>query len=141
MTGRSLVTFWLADTEFAVDVGDVVEVAPAPRVTRVPGTCGAVEGIANWRGRPIAVLSLGALLKRSDHPPDVKRSLLVLRRPSPWGLLIGRPGRIAEAAAACGADPSTGARVVRTDGGLVHVLDAVELLGSGRDLVAREAIR
>jgi chemotaxis signal transduction protein len=137
------VTFWLGDTEFGVDVRDVVEVAPEPHVTRVPRTAGPVRGVANWRGKPIAVLDLGALLKRDDPAPDVKGKLLVLRRPAPWGLLIERPGRIAEAAAggAAGVDPTTGARVVRTEGGLVHVLDAVQLLGSGRDLVAREAIR
>ena len=136
-------TFWLGDTEFGIDVADVVEVAPEPPVTPVPRTAGVVRGVANWRGKPIAVLDLGALLKRSDPPPDVKGKLLVLRRPAPWGLLVERPGRIAEPVAgdAAEVDPATGAEVVRTEGGLVHVLDAVQLLGSGRDLVTREAIR
>jgi hypothetical protein len=81
-------------------------------------------------------MSLGALLKRCDRPPDVKGRLLVLRRPAPWGLLIGRPGRIVELA-----DSSAGARAARTGSGLVQVLDVVQLFGSGRDPVAREANR
>jgi len=114
-----LLTLWVAGAEYAFPVPDVVELVPEPKVTRVPGGRPPLAGVTNWRGRTIPVLDLAALLKVADAPPDVKRKLLVLRRPGPCGVLVQRPGRVVPAVAA----------------GPVQLLDPARLIGDGRDLV------
>jgi chemotaxis signal transduction protein len=144
------VTFWLADTEYAFDVSDVVEMVPVPSVTPVPGVVERVAGVTNWRGRTIPVLDLRTLLKVEDRAPDVKKRLLVLSRPGPWGALIERPGRIVPASASEPVDSSrpetdrdavARPRLVRTEEGLVQVLDAAQLIGNGPDRVRGESRR
>lgn len=141
MSDASLVTFWLGDTEYGFDVSDVVEMVAATSVTPVPGTGASVVGVANWRGKTVPVLDLGALLKVEHRSPDVKKRLLVLKHPGPWSVLVERPGRIVAPGAwepVDAARSETGRetvrpRLVRTAEGVVQVLDAARLLGGGRE--------
>jgi chemotaxis signal transduction protein len=128
----SLVTFWLGDQEYAFEVTDVVEMTASPLVTRVPGAPARFAGVTNWRGRTIPVLNLRARLKLPDRPPDVKKRILVLDRPGPFGVLVERPGRILAASAthpygATMTKPDDPIRLVRAEDGLVRILDPIRL--------------
>jgi hypothetical protein len=90
----TLVTFRAAGDLWAVDVRDVLEIVPLGPITRVPGTPPRIAGITGWRGRTIPLLSLAAALKRREESPDVRRRVLVLGRPEPFGLLVDRSERI-----------------------------------------------
>ncbi len=52
----------IAGGRYAVAMDRVAEVGRPPRLTRVPGLPGWVLGLANWRGRVLAVLDLAEML-------------------------------------------------------------------------------
>jgi len=146
-TPGPFVTFRLDGQEYAFAAADVVEVLPARFVAPVPGTSRRVVGVTTWRGRAIPVLDLRRSLKREAPGPDVKGGLLVLRRPGPFGVLIGDPGRILWgvdiiAEESVGSDPGreTGVvRVLATSSGSVRLLDPVGILGEETSLLAENA--
>lgn len=57
-----LVVVRLGGSRFAVPMASVAEVGRPPFLTRVPGMPAFVAGVANWRGRVLAVLDLRVLL-------------------------------------------------------------------------------
>ena len=59
-------------------MGSVAEVGRPPGLTRVPGLPGWVAGVANWRGRVLAVLDLRGLLSADSAELDRKARLVVL---------------------------------------------------------------
>lgn len=59
----------LAGGRYAVPMDRVVEVGRPPALTRVPGLPDWVLGLANWRGRVLAVLDLAELLAGPSTPP------------------------------------------------------------------------
>jgi purine-binding chemotaxis protein CheW len=146
MSESALVTFQLQNELFAFDVRDVEEVLATREVTRLPGMAAHVVGVASWRGGTIPVVQLTLLLKPGEAPPDLKRRMLVLRRPGPIGVLIDRPGRVlapgewATVSRPTGedADPSgEGIRLVKTSEGIVRVLDPGLITGVGPNRVDR----
>lgn len=64
--------------KFAVALGSVAEVGRTPVVTRVPGLPAWLAGVANWRGRILAVLDLRPLLGAEAAALDAQARLLVL---------------------------------------------------------------
>lgn len=52
----------IAGGRYAVPMDRVAEVGRPPHLTRVPGLPGWVLGVANWRGRVLAVLDLAEML-------------------------------------------------------------------------------
>lgn len=55
---------------YAIDVGEVVEVADLDQVCPVPGAPASVLGVRNLRGSVIPVLDLASLVGAElDHPP------------------------------------------------------------------------
>ena len=60
--GRELVLVRLAGCRYALPMAAVAEVGRPPGLTRVPGLPEWVAGVANWRGRVLAVLDLRSLL-------------------------------------------------------------------------------
>ena len=59
---RELVVVRLGGDRYALPMASVGEVGRPPGLTRVPGLPGWVAGVANWRGRVLAVLDLRPLL-------------------------------------------------------------------------------
>jgi purine-binding chemotaxis protein CheW len=69
----------LGGCRHAVPMSAVTEVGRPPAVTRVPGLPGFVAGVANWRGRVLAVLELRELLSAGPAAPDGRNRLVVLQ--------------------------------------------------------------
>ena len=59
---QQLVVVRLGGCRYALPMDAVAEVGRPPGLTRVPGLPGWVAGVANWRGRVLAVLDLRGLL-------------------------------------------------------------------------------
>ena len=57
-----LVLVRLGGCRYGLPMGSVAEVGRPPGLTRVPGLPAWVAGVANWRGRVLAVLDLRSLL-------------------------------------------------------------------------------
>ncbi len=60
--GQELIVAGIGGGRYAVPMDQVAEVGRAPQLTRVPGLPGWVMGVANWRGRVLAVLDLSQML-------------------------------------------------------------------------------
>lgn len=136
------VTFTLDGTRYALAIADVVEVTAAVPVTPVPGTADRLVGVTAWRGKTIPVLDPRARLKQGARTPDVMSRILVVGRPSPFGVLIGDPGRVVRASDLRPLDPGDpetpgvpGVTLARTADGVVRVLDPETVLGDVRTLV------
>jgi chemotaxis signal transduction protein len=72
----------LGGCRYAVPLPSVVEVGRPPGLTRVPGVPGFVRGVANWRGRVLAVLDLRDLLSAGPQPSDRRSRLVVVQSAS-----------------------------------------------------------
>ena len=118
-------TFRLDGETFAVDVDDVAAIIASRPVTRLPGGPEQVLGLVSWQGRTVPVLAPRPL-KRGLAAPDLRRRLLVLRRPEPCAIPIDEAGRIvrAEVAGGAGASPR-----LRVGTGSVLLFDPALLLG------------
>ena len=78
----------LGGSRYALPMEAVAEVGRPPGLTRVPGLPAWLAGVANWRGRVLAVVDLRTLLAAPAHPLDRRARLVVLHRGSvPVGLL------------------------------------------------------
>lgn len=87
----SLCVFRLASGALAIDATLVGEVAVLDEVTPLPGCHPAVRGIANLRGRPIAVVDLDLALGGRPGPARAEATVLVARLPGrEAGLLVER---------------------------------------------------
>jgi purine-binding chemotaxis protein CheW len=63
-----LLTFTLDDQEYALEIGNVVQVVRMVAVTRAPKASEALEGMFNLRGKVVPVINLR---KRCGLPPKV----------------------------------------------------------------------
>lgn len=75
---EELVVVRLGGCRYALPMASVAEVGRPPALTRVPGLPGFVAGVANWRGRVLAVLDLRGLLAADTGPLDRRGRLVVL---------------------------------------------------------------
>jgi purine-binding chemotaxis protein CheW len=76
----------LGGSRYALPMQAVAEVGRPPRLTRVPGLPGWLAGVANWRGRVLAVLDLRPLLAAPVAAFDRRARLVVLNR---GGVAVG----------------------------------------------------
>ena len=76
----------LGGSRYALPMGSVAEVGRPPVLTRVPGLPQFVAGVANWRGRVLAVLDLRGLLGADVVELDRRGRLVVL---SHGGVRVG----------------------------------------------------
>jgi purine-binding chemotaxis protein CheW len=70
----------LGGCRYALPMPAVAEVGRPPSLTRVPGVPAWVAGVANWRGRVLAVLDLRPLLSAETTQLDRRGRLVVLTR-------------------------------------------------------------
>lgn len=75
---RRLVVVRLGGCRYALPMSGVAEVGRPLPLTRVPGLPGWVAGVANWRGRVLAVLDLRSLLGAPAPELDRRGRVLVL---------------------------------------------------------------
>lgn len=74
---------------YAVGLHLVGEVGREPALTRVPGLPPWVAGVANWRGRVLAVVELASVLGEDNRTARGRQRLVVLRTPAVTvGLLV-----------------------------------------------------
>jgi chemotaxis signal transduction protein len=140
-----LVTFRWEGEDWAFEAFDVVEIVGARAVTPVPNTSSRVLGIVTWRGRTLPVL-LPRALKDPPVSTDLKKRLLVLRRPGSFAVPVDEPGRVVDArsaenvewAGAEGAARPAGLRLVRVEERLVRVLDPRALVEALQSAPASE---
>lgn len=78
-TLAELVVVRLGGCRYALPMASVAEVGRPPALTRVPGLPALVAGVANWRGRVLAVLDLRGLLHAGVEPLDRRGRLVVLQ--------------------------------------------------------------
>jgi purine-binding chemotaxis protein CheW len=85
---EEVVVVRLGGSRYALPMQAVAEVGRPPGLTRVPGVPAWLAGVANWRGRVLAVLDLRPLLESSSGELDRRARLVVLHRGGvPVGLL------------------------------------------------------
>lgn len=78
----------LGGSRYALPMSAVAEVGRPPALTRVPGLPAWLAGVANWRGRVLAILDLRPLLTATGAPLDRRARLVVLHSNGvPVGLL------------------------------------------------------
>jgi len=73
-----LVIVRLGGCRYALPMASIAEVGRPPGLTRVPGLPGWVAGVANWRGRVLAVLDLRSLLGEQAWGLDRRGRLVVV---------------------------------------------------------------
>ncbi|HEX7240895.1 MAG TPA: chemotaxis protein CheW [Longimicrobiaceae bacterium] len=128
-----VVTFELAGERYAIEAQYLLAVARIDRPTTVPGTDPTVFGVAAWRGELVLIRDYRPLLGLPVAEAGDERGVSVLvvgeDRPA-FAILVEAVGehlRIPLAGVHAGGDAS-GRRFVRgVTGGMVVVLDAIEL--------------
>lgn len=80
--------FQVGDRRHEIDAGLVLEVVRAPHLTRVPNGPEALAGIANVRGRPIPVLSMGKILGETAALVGRDGKIILYEHGGTVGLLV-----------------------------------------------------
>jgi purine-binding chemotaxis protein CheW len=84
-----LVTFELSGEEFGVDIMQVSEVIPVPRITRIPQAPECIKGLINLRGKILVVIDLNKRLGFSSKETDsLSRILIVKVKDTVIGMLV-----------------------------------------------------
>ena len=117
-----LLYFQLGGAAYAIALEAIADVAPAGPIYPVPLSPPAVLGLAERRGRPIAVIDLPSLL---DDPPDEARGAANLVRLA--GTLAGAALLVPTAVLSGTGTPATSGHVW-IDGRLHALLDAETLV-------------
>ena len=116
-----LVVVRLGGCRYALPMSAVAEVGRPPGLTRVPGLPSWVAGVANWRGRVLAVLDLRSLLAAGNDGLDRRGRLVVL---SHGGVRVGLLVEVVAGGAVL--DPET------VEQSLVHLPEATGALLAGQ---------
>jgi chemotaxis signal transduction protein len=111
----------LGGCRYAVPMPAVAEVGRPPALTRVPGLPAWVAGVANWRGRVLAVLDVRPLLAADPAALDRRSRLVVLAH---VGVTVGL---LTE-----GVEGTTDLDPVRLEPALAHLPDSAGDLLSGQ---------
>ena len=124
---------------YALGMHLVGEVGREPDLTRVPGLPAWMAGVANWRGRVLAVVELASVLGEHSLAAHGRRRLVVLRTPEVIvGLVVDAVTGVRtlaghDVALVAPTVPESTAAMLRgqvdTDEGPVWLLDVDALLG------------
>lgn len=86
-----LLSFWVADEEYALEIVEIQEIIKLPNVTEVPRAHHSVIGIISLRGTIVPVVDLRTILHLEQRPVSRQSRILVLRADGdPVGLLVDR---------------------------------------------------
>lgn len=84
-----LVTFELSGEEFGVDIMQVSEIIPVPKITRIPQAPECVKGLINLRGKILVVIDLNKRLGFSSKETDsLSRIIIVEVKDTVLGMLV-----------------------------------------------------
>ncbi len=84
-----LVTFELSGEEFGVDIMQVSEIIPVPRITRIPQAPTCIKGLINLRGKILVVIDLNKRLEFSSKETDsLSRIIIVEVKDTVLGMLV-----------------------------------------------------
>lgn len=84
-----LVTFELSGEEFGVDIMQVSEVIPVPRITHIPQAPECIKGLINLRGKILVVIDLNKRLEFSSKKTDsLSRIIIVEVKNTVLGMLV-----------------------------------------------------
>lgn len=84
-----LVTFELSGEEFGVDIMQVSEVIPVPRITRIPQAPECIKGLINLRGKILVVIDLNKRLGFSSKETDIRSRIIIVEiRDTVIGMLV-----------------------------------------------------
>lgn len=90
-----VVTFRLADRDYAIELGHVRRIIPLIEITPVPGAPDVFAGVINLRGEILAVIDLGRLLGAAAGRRTVPTHVLVLGgERNEFGLLADAVGEV-----------------------------------------------
>lgn len=84
-TEQETVVVRLGGCRYGLPMASVAEVGRPPALTRVPGLPEWVSGVANWRGRVLAVLDVRPLLGAGRDALDRRGRMVVLTAPRSGG--------------------------------------------------------
>jgi purine-binding chemotaxis protein CheW len=87
-TARNRLVFCVADTRHEIDADLVLEVVRASHLTRVPNGPQALKGIANFKGRPVPVVSMSFILNGFDSSSINDGKMIVYDHGQIIGLLV-----------------------------------------------------
>lgn len=86
-----LLSFWVADEEYALEIVEIQEIIKLPIVTEVPRAHHSVIGIISLRGTIVPVVDLRTILHLEQRPVSRQSRILVLQADGdPVGLLVDR---------------------------------------------------
>lgn len=90
MTGKQYVVFRLGETQFGVEISQVLRIVRLTPITRVPHAPHFLEGMINYHGQVVPVVDLKKRLALSEgnEYSDRARILLVELGPQPIGMLV-----------------------------------------------------
>ncbi|MEW5725040.1 MAG: chemotaxis protein CheW [Thermodesulfobacteriota bacterium] len=95
---QELVTFFLEDEEFGVEVEQVVEVNRDLVWTPIPGAAPAVRGAANLRGHIVTVLDLRRIMDYEERPEEMAHTVIIVHyRDELVGMLVDRIADVIQA--------------------------------------------
>ena len=97
-TFQELVTFFLDNEEFGVDVGQVVEVNRDLLWTPIPGGPAYVRGAANLRGHIVTVLDMRRIMGYGERPENLANTVIIAyMRDELVGMLVDRIADVIQA--------------------------------------------
>jgi len=142
VAGASVLTFRLEGREFAVPVGEVIEVLRMVAVTPLPEAPAWVGGVLNYRGRVIPVVDARARLGMARRDPDLSTPIVVVEAGErPAGVVVDEaldvlalPGEAVQPSDGASGVSGAVSAVARRGERLVLVLDAARLCAGSVDL-------
>ena len=75
---RQIVTFWLGDASYGLDIRSVREIKAWMPTTSLPNTPAFVRGVANLRGMIVPILDLGARFGRDVVQPTQTHVVIIV---------------------------------------------------------------
>lgn len=91
---NQLLTFTLADDQYAVDLPWVQEVLRLPAATPIPRAPWAIRGLMNLRGEIVSILDLGHLLNLPEQSCEPEFAVVVIQEGRKLALSVPRVGDV-----------------------------------------------
>lgn len=80
-----LLQFQAGNDRYGLDVAEVIEVVPRVTCREIPHTCPAVAGLINYRGTPVPVVDLTALITGAPSRPFFSTRIILTDYPDREG--------------------------------------------------------